>query len=57
MPYILFTSYSVYIYLLLLLNKQLAEMLNNILDIIKRIKDLQLNICKVFLICLEFYTN
>jgi len=57
MPYILFTSYSVYIYLLLLLNKQLAEMLNNILDIIKRIKDLQLNIYKVFLICLEFYTN
>ena len=32
-------------------------MLNDILDIIKRIKDLQLNIYKVFLTCLDFYTN
>jgi len=32
-------------------------MLNNILNIIKHIKDLQLNIYKMFLIYLEFYTN
>ena len=50
-------SYSVYIHPPLLLNKQLVEMLNNILNIIKRIKDPQLNIYKVFLICLDFYTN
>jgi len=50
-------SYSIYIYPLLLPNKQPAEMFNNILDIIKRIKDPQLNIYKVFLIYLEFYTN
>jgi len=57
MPYILFISYSVYIYPLLLLNKQLAEILNNILNIIKRMKDLQLNIFKMFLTYLEFNTN
>ena len=57
MPYILFTSYGVYIYPLLLLNKQPAEMLNDILDIIKRIKDLQLNICKIFLTYFNVYTN
>ena len=57
MPYILFISYSVYIHPLLLPNKQLVEMLNNILDIIKRIKNLQLNIYKVFLMCLDFYIN
>ena len=57
MPYILFMSYGVYIHPLPPPNKQLVEMLNDILDIIKRIKDLQLNICKVFLICLDFYIN
>ena len=57
MLYIFFISYSVYIHPLLLLNKQPVEMLNNILNIIKRIKDLQLNIYKVFLIYLDFYTN
>ena len=49
--------YGVYTHLLPLLNKQPAEMLNNILDIIKRIKDPQLNIYKVFLTCLDFHTN
>jgi hypothetical protein len=57
MLYILFMSYNVYIHPLPLPNKQPVEMLNNILDIIKCIKDLQLNICKVFLIYLDFYTN
>ena len=57
MLYILFISYSIYIYLLPLPNKQLAEILNNILDIIKHIKDPQLNIYKVFLTYLDFYTN
>ena len=57
MLYILFTSHGVYTYPQPLLNKQPVEMLNNILDIIKCIKDPQLNIYKVFLIYLDFYTN
>ena len=57
MPYILFIFYSIHTHPLLLLNKQPAEMLNNILDIIKRIKDPQLNIYKVFLTYLDSYTN
>jgi hypothetical protein len=57
MLYILSISCSVYIHLPPPLNKQLVEMLNNILDIIKWIKDPQLNIYKVFLIYLNFYTN
>lgn len=57
MPYILFTSHGVHTHPPPPPNKQPAEMLNDILDIIKRIKDPQLNICKVFLTCLDFYTN
>ena len=57
MPYILFTFYGVYIHPPPPPNKQPVEMLNNILDIIKRIKDPQLNIYKVFLTCLDFYIN
>ena len=50
-------SYGIYIYPLPPLNKQLVEILNNILDIIKCIKDPQLNIYKIFLTCFNFYTN
>ena len=50
-------SYGVYTHFLPPPNEQLVEMFNDILDIIKRIKDPQLNIYKVFLTCLDFYIN